>query len=105
MDPAQMMQRLDEALKLTDAQKAQIADISKKQADQVRALRGKIQDLQNAAHDQIRALLTIDQQKKFDAMPRPGPGRPPPNPGGPRGPEGPAGAGTPPPAPPPAPPM
>ena len=98
------MQRLDEALKLTDAQKAQIADISKKQVDQVRALRAKIQDLQNAAHDQIRALLTIDQQVKFDAMPRPGPGRPPPGPSGPRGLEGPAGLGTPPP-PPSAPPM
>jgi hypothetical protein len=41
--------------------------------------RAKMQEIQKAAHDQIRALLTADQQKKFDAMP------PPPGPGGRRG--------------------
>jgi Spy/CpxP family protein refolding chaperone len=76
MDPAQMVQRLDQALELTDDQKAKITDISKKQAEQMQALRdemrAKMQDLEKARHDQIRALLTADQQKKFDAMPPPG---------------------------------
>jgi hypothetical protein len=36
--------------------------------------RAKMQEIQKTAHDQIRALLTDDQQKKFDAMPAPGPG-------------------------------
>lgn len=92
MDPAQQIQRLDEALKLTDDQKTKITAILKKQGDDMRALmqgnaggppseetRAKMQDIQKAAKDQIRALLTDDQQKKFDAMP------PPSGPGGRRG--------------------
>lgn len=88
MDPAQQIQRLDEALKLTDDQKTKITAIFKKQGDDMRALMGggaggppseetraKMMDIQKATHDQIRALLTDDQQKKFDAMPAPqGPG-------------------------------
>ncbi len=92
MDPAQMVQRLDEAVQLTDDQKTKVTAIFKKQGDDMRALmsggaggppseetRAKMQDIQKTAHDQIRALLTADQQKKFDAMP------PPPGPGGRRG--------------------
>lgn len=107
MDPAQMVQRLDEALQLTDDQKAKITDISQKQAVQMQALRAemlaKMQDLEKAKHDQIRALLTADQQKKFDAMPPPGPGRGGSRGGGPGGPSGPGGDATPPPAPAPTP--
>ena len=74
-----MVQNLDEALKLTDDQKAKITEIYKKQADQVQALapedrRAKMQDIMKDTHDQIRALLTPEQQTKFDAMPPPGRG-------------------------------
>jgi Spy/CpxP family protein refolding chaperone len=36
--------------------------------------KSKGRDLQTAEHDQIRALLTPEQQTKFDAMPQPGRG-------------------------------
>ena len=104
MDPAQMVQRLDEALQLTDVQKAKVTDLSKKQAVQMQALRAKMQALQKATHDQIRSLLTEDQREKFDAMPPLDLGRGGPRGGGPRGSVGPGGDATPPPAPPPAPP-
>jgi hypothetical protein len=41
--------------------------------------RTKMMGIMNSVHDQIRAALTPDQQKIFDAMPRPG-NRPPPPP-------------------------
>jgi hypothetical protein len=103
MNPAQMVQRLDEALQLTDDQKAKITAISQKQTEAMQALRAKMQDLQKATHDEIRALLTADQQKKFDAMPPPGPGRGGRRDGGPGAPGGPGGDAPPPPAPAPAP--
>ena len=34
-----------------------------------------MQAIRKSTHDQIRALLTPDQQKTFDAMPKPGRGR------------------------------
>ena len=85
MDPAQQVQRLDAVLTLTDDQKAKATDIYKKMQTDMQALRSgagtpeetmvKRQALQKSTHDQIRALLTADQQTKFDAMPPPGPGR------------------------------
>ena len=100
MDPAQMVQRLDEALQLSDDQKAKITDIATKQNEQMQVLRAKMQEMQKAGRDQIRALLTADQQTKFDAMLPPGPGR-----GGNRGggPGAPGGDVTPPPPPAPVP--
>jgi len=98
-----MVQRLDETLQLTDAQKAKITDILMKHAEEMQAIRDKmhaqIRDLEKAKHDQIRALLTADQQTKFDAMPPPSPGRD----GHRGGPGGPGGAVPPPPAPAPTP--
>jgi len=104
MDPAQMLEHLKMAVNLTDDQTAKVKAIFQDQRAKMEALRGdeslsredrraKMMELMKASHDQIRALLTPDQQQKFDAMPRPGFGR------GPRG-EGPAGG---PPPPPPAP--
>ena len=68
MDPAQMVQRLDAALQLSDDQKAKITDLVAKQGEQMQALRAKMQEMQKATHDQIRAVLTADQQARFDAM-------------------------------------
>ena len=102
MDPAEMLERLKTAVNLTDDQTAKVKAIFQDQRAKMEALRGdeslsredrraKMMELMKAGHDQIRALLTPDQQQKFDAMPRPGFGR------GPRG-EGPGGE--PPPSPP-----
>jgi Spy/CpxP family protein refolding chaperone len=74
------LQKLDEQLKLTDAQKTQITAIWKQSAEQSRALRDdttltrearrdKVMAIMKTAHDQVRAVLTPDQQKTFDAMP------------------------------------
>ena len=89
MDPATMLARLDEAVTLTADQKTKVTDIYKKMADQMQALapedrRTKGQEIRTATNAEIRALLTPDQQKKFDAMPQ---GR---GPGGGKG--GPGGA-------------
>jgi Spy/CpxP family protein refolding chaperone len=89
MDPATMLARLDEAVTLTADQKTKVTDIYKKMTDQMGALapedrRTKGQEIRTATNAEIRALLTPDQQKKFDAMPQ---GR---GPGGGKG--GPGGA-------------
>jgi hypothetical protein len=75
-----MLERLKEKLSLTDDQTGQIKQILKEQMQQGRALRqddslsdddrrAKMLALMKTAHDQIRALLTPDQQKIFDTMP------------------------------------
>jgi Spy/CpxP family protein refolding chaperone len=74
------LQRLDGQLKLTDAQKTQITTIWKQSAEQGRALRkddsltraerrDKMEAILKTAHDQVRAVLTPDQQKIFDTLP------------------------------------
>ena len=110
MDPAKQVQGLDAVLNFTDDQRAKITDIYKKAQTDMQALRSgggspdetmaKRQEIQKSTHDQIRALLTADQQTKFDAMPPPGPGH-----DGFRGgePGGPGGDATPPPIPAPTP--
>ena len=75
MDPATMLARLDEAVTLTADQKTKVTDIYKKMTDQMGALapedrRTKGQEIRTATNAEIRALLTPDQQKKFDAMPQ-----------------------------------
>jgi Spy/CpxP family protein refolding chaperone len=74
-----MVSRLDEAVTLTADQKTNVHDIYAKLFTDTQALpredmRTKGGELRDAAHKQIRALLTEDQQKKFDAMPPPGRG-------------------------------
>jgi len=98
------MQMLEEKLQLTAAQKQQILaiwDQAEQQGKALRdsavqdrdALRQKKVEIMKASHDQVRAVLTPDQQKTFDALPPEGPGH--------RGP-GPGAGGPPPPPPPPA---
>jgi protein CpxP len=75
-----MLNQLKEKLNLTDDQASQIGDIIKGQRTKGQAIREdstlsdddkrtKAQALMKDTHDQIRALLTPDQQKTFDAMP------------------------------------
>ena len=79
MSPDAMVARLDEAVTLTADQKAKATDIYTKEVADMQALapedrRSKGQEIRDAANKDIRALLTPDQQTKFDAMPPPGKG-------------------------------
>lgn len=76
------LQMLDEKLHLSDAQKQQISAIWAASEQKGKALRAdtaldkedrkeQMMDIMKAAHDQVRGLLTPDQQKTFDAMPPP----------------------------------
>jgi len=73
------LQALSEKLGLTDDQKAKIEPIFKGQKEQIKALnadtsltddqrKAKRRDIISAGQQQIRALLTADQQQKLDAM-------------------------------------
>jgi Spy/CpxP family protein refolding chaperone len=97
--PDAQVQRLNAAVTLTDAQKARVLAIYQDEATQLQAVRddtkltqearmAKQQEIQAATRTAVRALLTADQQKKFDAMPAGGRG----NRGGPGG-GGPGGGG------------
>ncbi|HVU24040.1 MAG TPA: Spy/CpxP family protein refolding chaperone [Opitutus sp.] len=82
------MKFLDENLKLTDDQKAQIkeiwtkanAELHEAQADAKaatrRARREKYREVMQNVHAQVRALLTPEQQKAFDNLPQEGRRRP-----------------------------
>jgi Spy/CpxP family protein refolding chaperone len=73
------MDMLSQQLGLTDEQKAKIAPILADQHKQLKALRAdeslsaddrkaKRRDLKDSIKDQIRPLLSADQQQKFDAL-------------------------------------
>ena len=75
MTPEQMIARLDEAVTLTADQKTKATDIYQKMADKMQAVapedrRTKGQEIRTATNAEIRALLTPEQQTKFDAMPQ-----------------------------------
>jgi len=80
MTPAAQVANLEKAVgTLTDDQKTKITAIYEKLAKDRQALaqedrRTKGPELMQAANKEIRALLTADQQTKFDAMPAPGRG-------------------------------
>jgi len=76
-DPLKM---LTEKLSLTADQQGKVGDILKGQREQMQAIheddtlsdddkRAKFRALMKSSHDAIRALLTPDQQKAFDALP------------------------------------
>jgi Spy/CpxP family protein refolding chaperone len=75
MNPDQMVARYDEALTLTADQKTKIKDIIT--ANMEKAKEAAPEDrrtIMQGLRDQIRALLTPEQQTKFDAMPQRGTG-------------------------------
>ena len=87
------LQMLDEKLHLTPAQKDQIKAIWAKAEEQVKALRAdtsmdrddrreKMGDIMMDSRTQVRAALTPDQQKTFDALPPEGRGNRGPRPAG-----------------------
>jgi periplasmic protein CpxP/Spy len=117
-DPMEQLEHLTQVLGLTQEQHDQIAAIYKANAPQRQAImsddslspndkRAKMRELMNGTQAKVRALLTPEQQTKFDAMPRPGrgsrnggPGRgnPPPPPPGDAPPPPPPSGDAPPPA-------
>ena len=79
---AHRLQMLDEKLHLNDSQKQQITAIWAASEQKGKALRAdtalakedrksQMMEIMKGAHDQVRAVLTPDQQKTFDAMPPP----------------------------------
>lgn len=73
------LKQLDEKLHLTDDQKTKIATIYSSLETKLKAIRGdeslsreekraKAMDAMKSVHDEVRALLTADQQKIFDTM-------------------------------------
>ena len=78
--PEQQVARLDEALTLTADQKTKITAILKSSAEKMQALsqeerREKGREIREEANKEIKALLTPEQQKKFDEMPQGGRGQ------------------------------
>jgi Spy/CpxP family protein refolding chaperone len=75
MNPDQMVARLDEALTLTADQKTKIKDLMTANMEKAKdAAPEERRTIMQGQRDQIRALLTPEQQKKFDDMPQRGPG-------------------------------
>jgi Spy/CpxP family protein refolding chaperone len=77
----QRLQQLDESLQLTAEQKQKIKDIWAKQATELREVnaedrRARAREALLATRNEVRAVLTPEQQTKFDAMKHAGGGRP-----------------------------
>jgi periplasmic protein CpxP/Spy len=78
-DPEKRTEMMTKQLKLTSDQQPKVLDILKSEQSQMESLRSdtstsqddrrsKMMDIRKTSNGQIRALLTADQQKKFDAM-------------------------------------
>jgi Spy/CpxP family protein refolding chaperone len=74
MDPEQRIERLEQALgALSAEQKAKIKAVYAQSAEKMRTLpederREKMMEMMQEAGRQVRAVLTADQQKKYDEM-------------------------------------
>jgi hypothetical protein len=74
-DPAGIASRIDKVVTLTDDQIVPVAAIYQKEIDALQALsagdraNGQAAAIQKSAQAQVRALLTSEQQQKFDANP------------------------------------
>jgi hypothetical protein len=67
-----MLERFSSRLDLTPQQKKDIAEILEAKRQSITALRAEIrprfEEIRNSTREEIRRLLTVDQQKKFDEM-------------------------------------
>lgn len=81
MSPEQYIERVEQAVgSLTDAQKAKIKDIVAKSQEAMKGIpkeerKEKGGAMQKKQREDVRAVLTAEQQKKFDAMPQGGGGK------------------------------
>jgi Spy/CpxP family protein refolding chaperone len=74
-NPQGRLKEISEQLALTDEQKTKVADIFKANAADLKEARGdraKMAELMKAQREQIHALLTPEQQAKFETMKREG---------------------------------
>ncbi len=74
--PDAQIERIDAAVTLTAEQKTKVREILASVQEKTQALpkeerRAQGAELRKASNAQIRAVLTPEQQKKFDAMPAP----------------------------------
>jgi len=78
-DPQMRTQRLTKILNLSSDQQAKVLEIFKSDKAQIESLRSdtslsqadrhaKMMDLHKSSDEQVRAVLTADQQKKWEAM-------------------------------------
>lgn len=82
MSVEQQMERLNEAVKLTDEQKPKVEAVLKESAKKREALsdvpqderRDKQRAIREEQDTKLKAILTPDQYEKYQAMPRPGRG-------------------------------
>jgi len=86
MSAEERVAQLDKALSLTDEQKTKIKDIYAKAGEQMReafrgggggdreAARSKMMEAMRKTREDVRALLTDEQKKKFDELPQRGGG-------------------------------
>jgi Spy/CpxP family protein refolding chaperone len=75
IDPDRMVARLDHQVgPLTAEQKTQIKQLITTNLEKAKAAQENRREAMKAQREQIRALLTPDQQKKFDELPRHRPG-------------------------------
>jgi protein CpxP len=77
--PEQQVARLDEAVTLTAEQKTKVTAIYAKYQEKLQAIpqeerQEKGREIMQARRDEVRALLTDEQKKKFDEMPQGGRG-------------------------------
>jgi len=63
--PERFLKHIDRQVRLTDSQRQQIRALLNADRDKIAAFH---QDIRKATQAQIRALLTPEQQPKFDAM-------------------------------------
>ncbi|MEY4938324.1 MAG: hypothetical protein RIQ93_59 [Verrucomicrobiota bacterium] len=71
MNAEAMVDRIDQAVTLTADQKTKITAIYTKNMEKMREAQGQDRRaIMEAQQAEIRALLTADQQAKFDAMPQ-----------------------------------
>lgn len=77
MDPEKRIERLDETLDLTDAQKAEIRSIFAEQAERGRALRGggdreamreHMREHMRETHERVAGVLTAEQREKLESL-------------------------------------
>jgi protein CpxP len=79
MDPEKHAEMLTKHLKLTSDQQPKVLEVLKSEQSQMESLRSdsstsqedrhsKMMEIHKTSNDQIRAILTPDQQKKFDEM-------------------------------------
>ena len=67
-DPGKSLEMLTKKLKLTDEQRGQVDQIMQDYHSKMEALHEQIEALHNEKHEKIKAVLTPEQQAKFDEM-------------------------------------